>query len=97
MENIRAGHSDINPYGLTDEGEFFAIVSEYFFDNPDKMKRKHPDLYAMLERVFHQDPQARVKKALVSMVQPGAGRLDRNALCPCGSGKEYKHCCLGGG
>ncbi len=96
MENIRAGHSDIDPYGLTNEGEFFAIVSEYFFENPDKMKLKHPDLYAMLERVFRQDPQARVKKALVSMVQPGAGRLGQNAPCPCGSGKKYKHCCLAG-
>ena len=79
MENIRRGHSDINPYGLTNEAEFFAVVSEYFFENPDKMKRKHPELYSMLERVFHQDPQARVTKALVSMVQPGAGRLGRNS------------------
>jgi len=96
MENIRAGHSDINPYGLKNESEFFAVVSEYFFENPDKMKRKHPELYAMLERVFHQDPQARVKKALVSMVKPNAGKLGRNAPCPCGSGKKYKHCCLAG-
>ena len=96
MEKIQAGHSDINPYGLENEGEFFAIVSEYFFESPDKMKRKHPDLYAMLERVFHQDPQARVKKALVSMVTPTAGHLAPNAPCPCGSGKKYKHCCLGG-
>ena len=22
-------------------------------------------------------------------------KLSRNALCPCGSGKKYKHCCLG--
>ncbi len=70
MENIQRGHSDINPYGLTDEAEFFAVVSEYFFESPDKMKRKHPELYAMLERIFHQDPQARVKKALLSMVKP---------------------------
>ena len=97
MEKIQAGHSDINPYGLENESEFFAIVSEYFFENPDKMKRKHPELYAMLERIFHQDPQARFKKALVSMVTPGAGHLDRNAPCPCGSGKKYKHCCLEGG
>jgi Mlc titration factor MtfA (ptsG expression regulator) len=97
MGKIQAGHSDINPYGLTNEGEFFAIVSEYFFENPEKMQRKHPELYAMLERVFHQDPQARVKKALVSMVKPGAGHLGRNAPCPCGSGKKYKNCCLGGG
>ena len=97
MENIQRGHSDINPYGLTNEAEFFAVASEYFFENPEKMKRKHPELYAMLERVFHQDPQARVKKALVSMVKPGARRLGRNSPCPCGSGKKYKHCCLAGG
>jgi len=97
MENIRAGHSDINPYGLKNEAEFFAVASEYFFENPEKMNRKHPELYAMLERVFHQDPQGRVKKALVSMVKPHAGRLGRNAPCPCGSGKKYKHCCLVGG
>ena len=24
----------------------------------------------------------------------GAGRIPRNALCPCGSGKKYKKCCL---
>ncbi|MDH5575306.1 MAG: zinc-dependent peptidase [Nitrospirota bacterium] len=97
MRNIRAGHSDINPYGLKNEAEFFAVASEYFFENPDKMKRKHPELYAMLERVFHQDPQARIKNALVSMVKPNAGRLGRNAPCPCGSGKKYKHCCLASG
>ncbi len=96
MVNIRAGHSDINPYGLTNEAEFFAVVSEYFFENPDKMKRKHPELYTVLEQIFHQDPQARVKKALVSMMKLGAGRLGRNSPCPCGSGKKYKHCCLEG-
>ncbi|MEX2490536.1 MAG: zinc-dependent peptidase [Nitrospirales bacterium] len=96
MEKIRAGHSDINPYGLKNEAEFFAVASEYFFENPDKMKRKHPELYGMLKRIFHQDPQGRVKKALVSMVKPTAGRLGRNSPCPCGSGKKYKHCCLPG-
>jgi Mlc titration factor MtfA (ptsG expression regulator) len=97
MGYIRAGQSDIDPYGLKNEGEFFAVASEYFFENPDKMKRKHPELYAMLERVFHQDPQARIKKALVSMLKPNAGRLGRNVPCPCGSGKKYKHCCLASG
>lgn len=97
MGNIRAGHSDINPYGLKNEAEFFAVASEYFFENPDKMKRKHPELYAMLEQVFQQDPQSQVKKALVSMVKPEAGQLGRNTPCPCGSGKKYKHCCLGSG
>ena len=97
MGNMRAGHSDINPYGLKNEAEFFAVASEYFFENPDKMKRKHPALYAMLEGVFHQDPQSQIKKALASMVKPEARRLGRNAHCPCGSGKKYKHCCLWSG
>jgi len=96
MDKIRSHHSDINPYGLKSEAEFFAVASEYFFENPDKMQRKHPELYAMLERVFHQDPQSRMKHALVTMVNPKAGRLGRNAPCPCGSGKKYKHCCLVG-
>lgn len=97
MEKIRAGHSDINPYGLKNEAEFFAVASEYFFENPNKMKRKHPELYAMLKQVFHQDPQSRIKKALVSMVKPESGRLGRNSSCLCGSGKKYKHCCLSDG
>jgi Mlc titration factor MtfA (ptsG expression regulator) len=94
MDQIQSHHSDINPYGLKSEAEFFAVASEYFFENPDKMQRKHPELYAMLERVFHQDPQSRMKQALVTMALPKAGRLGRNAPCPCGSGKKYKHCCL---
>ncbi len=94
MGNIRAGHSDINPYGLKTEAEFFSVASEYFFENPTKMKHKHPELYAMLEQVFHQNPQAQFKKSLMSMVKPEAGRLGRNTPCPCGSGRKYKQCCL---
>ena len=95
MEKIQTGHSDINPYGLANEAEFFAVVSEYFFENPEKMKQKHPELYGMLERIFHQDPESRFKKALRTMVKPKAGQLGRNSPCPCGSGKKYKQCCLG--
>jgi len=31
MEKIEAGTSDINPYALTNNAEFLAVVSEYFF------------------------------------------------------------------
>lgn len=94
MDKMRSHHSDINPYGLKSEAEFFAVAAEYFFENPGKMQRKHPELYAMLERVFHQDPQSRMKHTLATMVYPKMGRLGRNAPCPCGSGKKYKQCCL---
>jgi MtfA peptidase len=51
---IQKGKSDINPYGATDEAEFLAVVSEYFFKQPALMKRKHPELYDLLEHVFLQ-------------------------------------------
>lgn len=46
-------HSDINPYGATNDAEFFAVISEYFFERPDKLKEHHPELYIMLEEMFH--------------------------------------------
>ena len=50
MAEIEAGRSDIDRYALTNEAEFFAVTSEYFFERPAMMRRKHPHLYAALER-----------------------------------------------
>ncbi len=52
IEMIMKGRSDINPYGATDRTEFFAVVSEYFFNNPGKLKANHPELYELLEKIF---------------------------------------------
>jgi Mlc titration factor MtfA (ptsG expression regulator) len=49
---ILADMSDINPYGATNEAEFFAVVSEYFFERPKLFKEKHPELYNLLEKIF---------------------------------------------
>jgi len=46
-------HSDINIYGATNDAEFFAVVSEYFFERPDQLKANHPELYEMLVQMFH--------------------------------------------
>lgn len=43
---------DINPYGATNPEEFFAVVSEYFFQEPELLEANHPDLYRMLEKAF---------------------------------------------
>jgi MtfA peptidase len=45
--------SDINLYGATNDAEFLAVVSEYFFERPDALQTHHPELYAMLEQMFH--------------------------------------------
>lgn len=52
IKNIMADHSDINPYGATNQGEFFAVVSEYFFERPDLLQSKHPELYNLLVTMF---------------------------------------------
>ena len=44
--------SDINIYGATNQTEFFAVVSEYFFEQPDLLKANHPELYEMLGRIY---------------------------------------------
>ena len=55
---INENESDINPYGATNEAEFFAVVSEYFFERPKLLKEKHPELYELLEKIFCKQPTA---------------------------------------
>ncbi len=44
--------SDIDMYGATNHAEFFAVISEYFFERPDLLKANHPALYEMLGRIY---------------------------------------------
>ena len=45
--------TDINTYGATNDAEFLAVITEYFFERPTELKANHPDLYLMLEQMFH--------------------------------------------
>ncbi|MDB5145973.1 MAG: hypothetical protein JWQ66_4688 [Mucilaginibacter sp.] len=58
MHRIETGESEINPYALTNEAEFFAVAAEYFFEKPEQLQLKHPELYAGLQRIFNQEPAA---------------------------------------
>jgi hypothetical protein len=82
---IEGGEANINPYGATNQVEFFAVISEYFFERPQLLKQKHPQLYEYLKQIFKQDVWYKRRKTQ---------ELRRNDLCPCGSGKKYKYCCL---
>ncbi len=55
MARIHRGKSELRRYGGTNPTEFFAVASEHFFENPQELKAKHPELYNMLTEVFHQD------------------------------------------
>jgi MtfA peptidase len=52
MEKIRRGESDIDAYGATSAVECFAVVSEYFFEQPEIFRSNHPQLADMLQRIF---------------------------------------------
>ena len=45
-----------NGYGATDPAEFFAVVSEVFFEQPQRMAAEHPALYAELRELYRVDP-----------------------------------------
>lgn len=54
-KNIKAiQQSKSNPYSATNKAEFLAVVSEYFFTQPDLLKEKHPALYEALTQIFRQ-------------------------------------------
>ena len=57
IQEMKHRKGDINSYGATNDAEFFAVVSEYFFERPGELKIRHPELYAMLEEMFHTKEQ----------------------------------------
>lgn len=81
---IEAKKSNINPYAATNNAEFFSVASEYFFERPKLLQRKHPNLYQSLSDFYQQD--------LASIDEVITPR--KKDPCPCGSGKRYKHCCM---
>jgi MtfA peptidase len=52
MQEIRQGLSDIDAYGATSPVECFAVIAEYFFEQPELFRSLHPELYEMLDRIF---------------------------------------------
>ncbi|RZL07898.1 MAG: peptidase, partial [Hymenobacter sp.] len=99
---IRAGHSDIDPYAGTNEAEFFAVVNEYFFERPEKLKEHHPELHDLLSQALHQHPEQTLTahgnhldpRQWLRQLRAKKKVLGRNSPCPCGSGKKYKECHL---
>jgi Mlc titration factor MtfA (ptsG expression regulator) len=80
----------LNEYAYTNEHEFFAVLTEYFFKSPDVLRKRDPRLYVLLRKLYHQDTNSLLRPTSVG----DRRRYGRNAPCPCGSGKKYKHCCL---
>ena len=57
QDEHRSGtHLPIDPYALTNPAEFFAVVSELFFEKPATLRQHLPDVYRQLELFFRQHP-----------------------------------------
>lgn len=55
-ERIKQDESDINPYAATNEAEFLSVASEYFFNHPELFEEKHPELHALMTKIYRQTP-----------------------------------------
>ncbi len=51
--NPKAG---LDRYGATNPAEFFAVLSEVFFETPERLVDAYPELYDLMSRFFLQTP-----------------------------------------
>jgi Mlc titration factor MtfA (ptsG expression regulator) len=49
----------LDPYAAEHPSEFFAVVSEAFFEDGAETRRRYPDFYEQLRLFYRQDPAAR--------------------------------------
>lgn len=52
---------EIDPYASESPAEFFAVLSEYFFEMPDVLHADYPAVYERLQRFYKQDPLKRLE------------------------------------
>ncbi len=52
-----------DPYAASNPAEFFPVMSEVFFTDPERLNDVYPDLYAGLVAFYRQDPLARLNNA----------------------------------
>jgi MtfA peptidase len=52
----RGEQTVIDPYGAEHLAEFFAVATETFFEQPQRLRDAHPRLYAELQRFYALDP-----------------------------------------
>lgn len=59
-KRCQAGKStEISCYGASSPAEFFAVLSEVFFERPAIIHKHYPDIYTLLEQYYRQNTLAR--------------------------------------
>lgn len=52
----RGEETRLDPYAAENPAEFFAVMSETFFEMPELLKEEYPELYALFCRFYRKDP-----------------------------------------
>lgn len=58
----------IDPYASESPAEFFAVMSEAFFELPDVVRDEYPAVYEQFARFYRQDPLLRLASATGELV-----------------------------
>jgi len=59
--------TEIDPYAAESPAEFFAVLSEYFFEAPDILSAMYPAVYEQMRLYYRQDPLVRLAPYLQGM------------------------------
>lgn len=57
MQYVKLGKSLLRRYAATKPAEFFAVAAENFFDRPEQLYDRHPELFEALTAFFNLDPR----------------------------------------
>ena len=56
LQAVKGEGSLFDHYGATNPAEFFAVISEVFFEQPEQLSAQHPQLYQQLSRFYRLNP-----------------------------------------
>ncbi len=51
-----SGETVLDAYGATNKAEFFAVATETFFEKPQALRRRYPELFELLQEFYGLDP-----------------------------------------
>ena len=58
IRSIHGQETVMDPYGMTNPAEFFAVATEAFFERPRELYQTRPDLYEELQVYYQIDPRS---------------------------------------
>ncbi len=59
----RRNHTAIDPYAAESPAEFFAVLTETFFELPRRLYETYPKVYEVFKQFYRQDPLIRIGRA----------------------------------